>query len=108
MAQEARIPAGYLSKVMQGLSRAGIVTGQRGIKGGFVLTRPPGKITVLDILASVDPLRRITTCPLGPAGHCKELCLVHLKMDEAIAAVEKIFKGTTLAGLIKKAPRRSC
>jgi Rrf2 family nitric oxide-sensitive transcriptional repressor len=34
ISEETRIPAGYLSKVLQGLSRAGLVNARRGLHGG--------------------------------------------------------------------------
>src|SRR5262249_40511360 len=51
------VPADYLIKVLQPLTRAGLVTAQRGRNGGFVLTRPPEAISVLDVVNAVDPLR---------------------------------------------------
>ena len=39
IAKLTRVPQGYLSKVLQSLSKAGLVHSQRGIGGGFVLAR---------------------------------------------------------------------
>ena len=71
-----------------------------------MLARPPAQVTVLDIISAVDPLKRITICPLGKSSQCREVCLVHRKIDEAIAAVERIFSGATLSQLIKTPARR--
>ncbi|MGH7140821.1 MAG: RrF2 family transcriptional regulator, partial [Pirellulales bacterium] len=65
IAEVTRVPAGYLAKVMQGLSRAGLVRAQRGLHGGFTLAVSAKKLTVLDVVRAVDPLRRIEHCPLG-------------------------------------------
>jgi Rrf2 family protein len=99
MAEVTRVPAGYLSKVMQSLSRAGLVSSQRGLHGGFVLTTPTGDLTVYDVIQAVDPIRRITTCPLGLKGHAR-LCPLHRRMDSAIATVEKALKESTIAELL--------
>ncbi len=41
-----QVPAPYLSKLMQGLVRAKLVTSKRGLHGGFVLTKEPADLTV--------------------------------------------------------------
>ncbi|HHV55912.1 MAG TPA: Rrf2 family transcriptional regulator [Firmicutes bacterium] len=97
-----RVPLGYLAKVMQSLARAGLVVSQRGIGGGFGLTRPPQEITIYDVVQAVDPLKRITRCPLGLPAHSERLCTLHRRLDEAIAMVERSFRETSLADLTAK------
>ena len=67
IAEETRVPCGYLSKVLQALGRAGLVEGQRGLYGGFVMSRSLDELTILDVINAVDPLKRINRCPLGLA-----------------------------------------
>lgn len=100
LAERGRIPAPYLSKLLQGLTRAGLVTSRRGIGGGYLLTRSPAEVTLADVVNAVDPLQRITTCPLGISGH-STLCPLHHKLDQAMALVEQAFQGTTLDDLCK-------
>jgi len=99
IAKGMKIPAGYLSKVLQTLTRAGIVRSRRGIKGGFSLTRPPERITALDVIQAVDPLHRIRKCPLGRPLHGKNLCPLHTRLDAAVALIEASFQACTLAEL---------
>ncbi len=101
MAERGRIPAPYLSKLLQGLTRAGLVTSQRGVGGGYLLTRRPAKITLADVVNAVEPLKRITTCPLGISGHVT-LCPLHHKLDQALGLVEQAFRETTLDDLCKQ------
>ncbi|HUY31937.1 MAG TPA: Rrf2 family transcriptional regulator [Pirellulales bacterium] len=113
IAEVTHVPPGYLAKVMQSLSRAGLVSSQRGLHGGFVLARPPQKLTVLDVIQAVDPLRRIETCPLGLEGHLS-LCPLHRRLDSAVAMVEKALRESTIAELLaepakdKNIPRPLC
>src|SRR5947209_1382778 len=99
IAEATRVPAGYLSKVMQGLSRAGLVHSQRGLHGGFTLNAPPDRLTVFDVVQAVDPIRRISSCPLGLKGHVN-LCPLHRRLDNAMALDEKALRESTIAELL--------
>jgi Rrf2 family protein len=99
IAEATRVPAGYLSKVMQGLSRAGVVHSQRGLHGGFTLSIPAAQLTVLDVIQAVDPIRRIRSCPLGLKGHL-HLCPLHRRLDQAIHMVEDALRQSTIAELL--------
>lgn len=48
------IPDRYLEQILTSLRRSGIVQSQRGAKGGYVLSREPWQITLLDIITSVE------------------------------------------------------
>lgn len=106
IAAVTRVPHAYLSKVLQGLARGGIVTSQRGLHGGFVLARPAARITILEVVNAVDPIRRIRECPLGFASHGVNLCPLHRRLDDALASVEKAFGDSTLAEVLAE-PTRS-
>ena len=58
-----QVPAPYLSKVMQGLVRANLVASKRGLHGGFVLTKEPSELSILEVIDAVDPMKRIRKCP---------------------------------------------
>ncbi|HEY3267004.1 MAG TPA: Rrf2 family transcriptional regulator [Armatimonadota bacterium] len=100
IAKATRVPAQYLSKVLQSLNRAGILKSQRGQGGGSTLAREPREITVYEVVQSVDPIGRITSCPLGLASHGKRLCPLHRRVDDAIGAVETAFRATTIQDLL--------
>lgn len=104
IAEITRVPSGYLAKVMQQLSRAGLVRAQRGLHGGFTLAIPAKELTVLDVVQAVDPLRRIAHCPLGIVGH-QSLCPLHRRLDNAVAMVEKALGASTIAELLAE-PKR--
>lgn len=94
------VPQAYLSKVIQGLSRAKLVESKRGIGGGVTLARSPSQLTILDVVNAVEPISRIKECPLGLKTHGVRLCPLHKRMDNALAMVEKAFRETTLAELL--------
>ncbi len=99
VAERTRVPRPYLAKVLQRLARAGIVTSRRGVSGGVTLARPANRVTILEVMNAVEPVGRIATCPLGLPTHGPRLCPLHRRLDDALAAVEAAFAGTTLADL---------
>jgi Rrf2 family protein len=94
------VPAGYLAKVMQSLSRARVVNSQRGLYGGFTLASPPEELTIHEVVSAVDPIRRYPECPLGLASHGKRLCPLHRRLDEAAQLVEDAFRQTKVSELL--------
>ena len=102
IAEATCVPRDYLSKILQGLAREGIVKTQRGVGGGVSLVKLPDELTILDVVRAVEPesVRRITTCPLGLKTHGVRLCPLHKRLDKAIALVEAAFSDTTLAEVL--------
>ena len=54
VAKAYNIPLEYLLKIMQQLVRANVLRSKRGPRGGFSLSRPPKKITLLQVIEAVD------------------------------------------------------
>jgi Rrf2 family protein len=100
IAKATKVPAGYLSRVLQGLARAGLLESSPGRSGGFRLARPPQAISVLDVVNAVDPVQRIARCPLGLAEHAGRLCPLHRRLDAAAAHVERTYAETTIAEIV--------
>jgi Rrf2 family protein len=105
-----RVPTAYLAKVLQQLSRAKVVHGQRGPNGGFALSRPADKLTIWEVVQALEPMKRIKECPLDLKTHKGRLCPLHRKLDDAIAELERAFRSTTLSELIgdPESPRPLC
>ncbi len=105
IAEETLVPASYLSKVLQELTKAGILTSRRGVGGGFRLAIPADKLTVLEVVNAVDPIRRINTCPLGLKTHAKVLCPLHARLDNAMALVEEALGASTIQEVMSEPGR---
>jgi Rrf2 family protein len=101
IAEVTKVPAGYLSKVLKDLADAGVVTSQRGPRGGFSLAKPADQLTVLDVINAVDRIQRIRKCPLGIPSHGTHLCRLHQKLDDAIALIEDAFGSSTIAEMVE-------
>lgn len=97
-----KVPAPYLSKVLQSLVKGGLVQSQRGLGGGFMLVNAADKINILEVLNAVDPIQRIRSCPLGLKAHGVHLCALHKRLDDASALIEKSFADTTIADILAR------
>lgn len=100
LADMTKVPNNYLAKVLQQLATANLITGRRGVGGGYRLAKPADQINLLDVVRTVGTLNRITTCPLGLSNHGTNLCPLHRKLDEAAANMIKMLDGVTLQHLI--------
>ncbi len=54
IAAEQKIPDRYLEQLLATLRRSGLVRSQRGAKGGYILAQEPWKITLSEIVASIE------------------------------------------------------
>lgn len=106
IARRTHVPRGYLSKVLQQMARAGLVHAQRGLHGGFTLSRQPEEITILEVVNAVDSIPRIRECPLGLKTHGKKLCSLHRRLDDASALIEQTFARTTLGDVLADPSKR--
>ncbi|MEU0373116.1 Rrf2 family transcriptional regulator [Streptomyces sp. NPDC006283] len=103
------VSASYLAKQLQALSRAGLVRSVQGKAGGYVLTRDPASITVLDVVEAVDGPDQAFTCteirqrgPLAtPAESCVVPCAIARAMAEADAAWRAALRAVSIADLVR-------
>ena len=72
------VPPPFLSKIVQALTRAGLVQSLRGRGGGICLTRSPATIALDDIVAAVDGKDLTRECALG-LSICSDIapCPIH-------------------------------
>jgi Rrf2 family protein len=102
IAQAAGVPKGFLSKILGELRTAGIVSAQRGYRGGYSLTRSPDTIRVDELLRAVgtrDPFSTLLCATDIPVPFIE-----HLRSRLHALAVEALH-GASLAELAA-APRK--
>lgn len=78
LAEALDVPATYLTKVLQALTRAGLLTAVRGPGGGVQLSRSPREVSLFDVLSAVEPVGEFERCCLG-MGQCNNAkpCAFH-------------------------------
>ena len=98
---EMDIPESFLAKIFQSLGHAGLVTSQRGARGGFSLARPATTITARQVIEAVDGPIALNGCVLRPedCGRSPE-CLMHVTWIRAQESMMEVLDGVSLADLV--------
>jgi Rrf2 family nitric oxide-sensitive transcriptional repressor len=94
------IPQGYLAKIMQSLNRAGIIGSQRGINGGYLASRRPEEISLLEVVRAVDPPSAYGACQHCQAGPAGTSCAVNRVFAGIEADAERVLRTTTIRDLL--------
>ncbi len=100
VAKAIEVPEAYLRKVFQQLVRSGIVTSQRGARGGFFLAHEPSRISLKEVVESIEGslplyscLKEQRRCTLGP------YCPVREAFDEARERMAEVLEATSIKNL---------
>ncbi len=100
-----QVPIGYLAKIMQRLGKSGLVKSQRRRNGGFVLAKSAYQLSLYDIIQGLEPIGRISRCPLNIPEHRTALCPLHARLDKAVAAVETTLREASIVDLMAQVNR---
>jgi len=97
------IPKSFLSKILQRLSRKGIVKSTQGAGGGFELARKPAKINLLEVIEAIQGPSAANACAIDKRiCSLSDTCVVHPVWVKLREDVEKRLKKETFAGLARK------
>lgn len=92
LARRREIPVQFLEHLFATLRRAGILRSQRGVKGGYCFARPPGEVTVLELVELLD----------GPLGVGASGVFA-----EAAGSARTVLAGATVASVAEEEIRAS-
>jgi len=87
LARRREMPVQFLEQLFAVLRRAGIISSQRGVKGGYRFAREPATVSVLEIVELLD----------GPLGRDADGVFA-----DAADAARKVLKDTTIAGVLER------
>ena len=74
IAESQQISEKYISRLVIDLRRAKLVRSVRGVNGGFHLAKPPEKITLLEVLETMEGPLSVVECVRSPEK-CKRQTL---------------------------------
>lgn len=102
IARRQGISLSYLEQLFAKLRRGGLVESVRGPGGGYNLSRPPGGISVAEIIIAINESIDATRC--GGERNCQgdEPCLTHQLWEDLSMRIYDFLSGITLADLVKR------
>ncbi len=92
LARRREVPVQFLEQLFAVLRRGGILSSQRGVKGGYTFARDPATVSVLEIVELLD----------GPLGRDSEGVFA-----DAAEAARKVLAQTTIADVIEREAREA-
>jgi Rrf2 family protein len=100
IAEHMDIPERFLPRVLADLSEAGIVEAKIGRSGGYRLQRSPDRLSILELIETVEGASRSSTCVLRQrACDASRPCAFHPVWEEAQTAFIDVLATTTLTDL---------
>jgi len=108
IALKEKLPADYVEQILLRLRRAGVVNSTRGAKGGYMLARSPGEITMRDVIHASELETFDVHCVTHPVGedrcsssHNCSIRPVWLMLQRRI---DDVLESVTLADLLHDEP----
>ena len=104
LAEAGEIPEHFVGKIVQTLSKAGLIASHRGAGGGFALALPPERVSILDVVEAVEGPTHLNAC-VAPGLSCtrKPWCPAHFVWVEAQEAMTAVLRRATIAQLARTA-----
>jgi Rrf2 family iron-sulfur cluster assembly transcriptional regulator len=102
------LPRPFLAKILQQLAKQKILSSSKGPHGGFSILKDPGKITLLEIVNSIDGKDVFTSCVMHNSScECvekeKKQCPLHEDYQKTRSDLIKLFSNKTIYELVKAA-----
>jgi len=100
VASGARLPLPTVSKLLRILAAKGLLASRRGAKGGYGLARPPGEISVAEIIGALEGPVALTVCTAAAASDVcahESLCPVQGHWQKINRAIRHALDSVTLA-----------
>jgi len=92
------VPAPFLAKIFQKLSKAKIISSTKGPKGGFYLTKKELSKNLMNIIECIDGLESFGTCFIGlPKCSDENPCAIHHIASPCRDTLLKELKERTIA-----------
>lgn len=105
LAEATCAPESFLSKVLQGLAHANLISSRRGKAGGFAILAAGREATLYQVVEAIDGPICLNVC-LNGGKDCerKSWCPAHPVWVRAQRAMLDVLMGATVTGMASKSP----
>jgi Rrf2 family protein len=102
IAEEYNIPTELLAKVLQTLTKHGLIDSQNGPKGGYSLARTPGEITIAQVLEAIEGPLGITDCYHDGRSPClqQEHCNIRTPLLKVQESIQQLLTSMTIKDMM--------
>ncbi|MGM0437721.1 MAG: RrF2 family transcriptional regulator [Bacillota bacterium] len=102
IAEIENVSSSYLAKVMQKLSRAGVVSASEGKRGGYSLAQAPEKIDLASIVKILEEEKNVFDCVDDVHGcEIRERCKIHAVFTEAYEKMLEELEKTSISDILE-------
>lgn len=107
ISKDLDLPSPFLAKILQQLAKQKILSSSKGPHGGFSLLKDPRKITLIDIVNTIDGYDTFTNCIMHN-GSCEGVekegkhCPLHEDYEKSRRELIKLFSNRTIHELVIK------
>ena len=111
ISEDLDLPTPFLAKILQLLAKQKILSSSKGPHGGFSLLRDPKKITLLDIITTIEGKDIFDDCvihnmPCKCVDENKLRCPIHDDYFKVRKSLVKLFTTKTIYSLVKSANKQ--
>ena len=102
ISEKQDVSVAYLEQILNQLRKSGLITSVKGPGGGYMLSRPPDKVSIGEILGELEGPVAITSC-LDPKEGCirVEGCVTHRLWKALGENIEAFLNKMTLKDLLQ-------
>lgn len=101
ISKSEHIPKGFLAKILQSLAKAGLIRSRQGARGGFALSHPAEKISVLEVIEVIEGKIAFQRCMEEGGCERADSCTLCAVFSEAQNRVTEVFSEMTVRDLMQ-------
>jgi Rrf2 family protein len=104
LSDAADCPEQFLAKVLQSLTRAGLVISHRGNTGGFELNEPHRSASILEVVQAIEGPLRLNLCLTSDHACVRQTwCPVHMVWSDAQDAMLSVLSSAKIDDMARRA-----
>jgi len=105
LSENTEIPKPFLAKLLQNLSKKGIIKSFKGIHGGFKLTKKPEEIKIIDLFKAIEDKESLVFYCSSNSQNCtrdrSNICSTFPFFSFLENEIEKVIEKYTLEDVIR-------
>ncbi len=96
------IPLQLLAKILQRLTKVGLLRSHAGMNGGYELSKDPKEITAFEVIHAIDGPLFITSC-ITISGSCdlNDICTIKEPLRRVNDSISDLLKSIRISDLIE-------